>query len=480
MKTNLVIFTLIKVIIGLENRTTELVESEDIHHYHQITTNISTFDSEVTIEIVEEASHPATEEVQATTTPGSLNQDFLFVDVPNFEIEETSNRIRKNAFKVMIATQGYSRTTRPSTSETRSTKTTEKSWWLSRLRNIRKKTSTVLTATTTLNMVTETSTPQYLDYEATTTPTIFAYTAETTLIPSETYNEDTSTAPSPSVTSVTSPTTLLSYSSTVSSSIKEATTLSSSQLVTEQTEGYIYTDTIKVEFETETNETEADIETESIETDADIETESIETDAIIETESIETAPDQHKLQVPSSQLELETEPEMTERSTVYKVYRSEKALYLLALIIPCLLLVVLVVVWLYLRRRKLWGRREELKMYEAGSVEEERLMTMKTAIPHSARQSLPNISVEMKDEIHYNSLAELSSSSRGDSPKQFYDADCARKRWQSDGNEVDSVDSFLTEAVRWRSEDWEKDQSFMTMLARRLEVVDSKAEITEL
>ena len=86
------------------------------------------------------------------------------------------------------------------------------------------------------------------------------------------------------------------------------------------------------------------------------------------------------------------------------------------------------------------------------------------------------------DEIHYNSMADLSSSSRGDSPKQTLDTDLSRKRWQSDGNEVDECcrDSLLTERGKWKSEDWEKDQSFMTMLARRLELVDSKAEITEL
>ena len=86
------------------------------------------------------------------------------------------------------------------------------------------------------------------------------------------------------------------------------------------------------------------------------------------------------------------------------------------------------------------------------------------------------------DEIHYNSMADLSSSSRGDSPKQSLHTDCGRKRWQSDGNELDDCcrDSLLTEGTKWKSEDWEKDQSFMTMLARRLELVDSKAEITEL
>ena len=81
----------------------------------------------------------------------------------------------------------------------------------------------------------------------------------------------------------------------------------------------------------------------------------------------------------------------TERTIVYKVYKSEKALYFLALIIPCLLLVV-VVACLYLRRRV--GSREEHKMYEAGEVEEQRLM--KPSLSNTARQSLPNISAEMK------------------------------------------------------------------------------------
>ena len=86
------------------------------------------------------------------------------------------------------------------------------------------------------------------------------------------------------------------------------------------------------------------------------------------------------------------------------------------------------------------------------------------------------------DEIHYNSMAELSSSSRGDSPKQACDTDCSRRRWQSDGKEIDDCcqDSLLKESHKWKSEDWEKDQSFMANLAKRLEVVDSRAEITEL
>ena len=76
----------------------------------------------------------------------------------------------------------------------------------------------------------------------------------------------------------------------------------------------------------------------------------------------------------------------------------------------------------------------------------------------------------------------LNDVSRDNSPcHEKGDVESARKRWQSDGVEVldDCQEPMLT-GNKWKSEDWEKDQSFMTMLARRLEMVDSKAEITEL
>ena len=64
---------------------------------------------------------------------------------------------------------------------------------------------------------------------------------------------------------------------------------------------------------------------------------------------------------------------------------------------------------------------------------------------------------------------------------EVVDVENARKRWQSDGNEVEkSRENMLQEKGKWKSEDWEKDQSFMVMMAKRLEVVDSRAEITEL
>ena len=77
----------------------------------------------------------------------------------------------------------------------------------------------------------------------------------------------------------------------------------------------------------------------------------------------------------------------------------------------------------------------------------------------------------------------VSNVSREDnSPKQeVADVENARKRWQSDGNEMErSQENLLREKGKWKSEDWEKDQSFMVMMAKRLEVVDSRAEITEL
>lgn len=79
--------------------------------------------------------------------------------------------------------------------------------------------------------------------------------------------------------------------------------------------------------------------------------------------------------------------------------------------------------------------------------------------------------------IHYSSLNELSSNES--SP------DIAGKRWQSSGLEVeksrpDKPNEGWTSHQRWKSEDWEKDQSFIAMLAKRLEHVDSRAEVTEL
>ena len=97
----------------------------------------------------------------------------------------------------------------------------------------------------------------------------------------------------------------------------------------------------------------------------------------------------------------EAEPGVTERTVVYKVYSSEKVLYLVAVITPSILLpLLLLLLWFYLRRRSVWGRGEEEKKFPGGP-EGERLMTMIPGARQSViflvpGQSLPNISLELK------------------------------------------------------------------------------------
>ena len=82
--------------------------------------------------------------------------------------------------------------------------------------------------------------------------------------------------------------------------------------------------------------------------------------------------------------------------------------------------------------------------------------------------------------LHGSSLSNMSID-KNTSKSEAVDVENARKRWQSDGNEVEkNQENMLQEKGKWKSEDWEKDQSFMVMMARRLEVVNSRAEITEL
>ena len=84
--------------------------------------------------------------------------------------------------------------------------------------------------------------------------------------------------------------------------------------------------------------------------------------------------------------------------------------------------------------------------------------------------------------VQYSSLNELNSP--GNSPKPG-GKEISHKRWQSDDLDAEKkaqdapVDGW-TPHQRWKSEDWEKDQSFIALLARRLEHVDSRAEVTEL
>jgi len=88
--------------------------------------------------------------------------------------------------------------------------------------------------------------------------------------------------------------------------------------------------------------------------------------------------------------------------------------------------------------------------------------------------------------VQYSSLNELNSTEN--SPKPC-GGENPRKRWQSDDLEAKEgkvegwniiKKDLCSERQRWKSEDWEKDQSFIAMLAKRLEHVDSSAEITEL
>eukprot|EP00090_Calanus_glacialis_P003779 TRINITY_DN12808_c0_g1_i1.p1 TRINITY_DN12808_c0_g1~~TRINITY_DN12808_c0_g1_i1.p1 ORF type:complete len:199 (-),score=73.07 TRINITY_DN12808_c0_g1_i1:56-598(-) len=84
--------------------------------------------------------------------------------------------------------------------------------------------------------------------------------------------------------------------------------------------------------------------------------------------------------------------------------------------------------------------------------------------------------------VQYSSLNELNSTENSPKPGG---KEISTKRWQSDDLDAEkkaqdaTVDGW-TPHQRWKSEDWEKDQSFIALLARRLEHVDSRAEVTEL
>jgi len=109
------------------------------------------------------------------------------------------------------------------------------------------------------------------------------------------------------------------------------------------------------------------------------------------------------------------------------------------------------------------------------------------------RNSLPNLSKKSTNKpsedsqeypdppvVQYSSLNELNSNENSPQP-----GDISSKRWQSSGFEAEKsysdppAESWNSQQ-RWKSEDWEKDQSFIAMLAKRLEHVDSRAEVTEL
>lgn len=190
----------------------------------------------------------------------------------------------------------------------------------------------------------------------------------------------------------------------------------------------------------------------------------------------------------------------TARTVVYTLQGDSSVLYVVIATIPCLLLILITLGWLCLRRQtKLRSRFESKDSYvivPKSEVAEDTsfltnmtssttLRTIPDVVPNSVflapGVSLPNIN---KNDMSWEtgtgqSLSDLSLP--GQSPGAP-DIEAGRKRWQSDNRELDPSVGCETPlvGVRWRSEDWEKDQGFMTMIARRLEVINSNAEITEL
>lgn len=185
---------------------------------------------------------------------------------------------------------------------------------------------------------------------------------------------------------------------------------------------------------------------------------------------------------------------------IYSFQASVSAVYVVVCTAPCVLLLLLTLAGLAIRRRSQLSRhRHDSKTYAivpaAAEAADSSLLTavtstatLRSSLLHPGL-SLPNIT---KYELAREAAAapgrgqsarsvSRSSLSVASSPDRRLEAEAGRKRWQSDGAELEAgEDTALSPGSRWRSEDWEKDQSFMVMLARRLEVVDSKAEITEL
>jgi len=193
----------------------------------------------------------------------------------------------------------------------------------------------------------------------------------------------------------------------------------------------------------------------------------------------------------------------TTRTVVYSLQGSSSLLYVAVVTIPCLLLVLATLGWLCMRRQsKLRPRLDSKDSYaivprseEAGDTSFLTSMTSSTTlrtipdvVPNivylSPGVSMPNIN---KNNMSWEtgtgrSMSDLSSPGQSPGARDI-EAGRKRQRWQSDNNELDPIvgcDTPLVGGGRWRSEDWEKDQSFMNMMARRLEVVNSNAEITEL
>jgi len=206
---------------------------------------------------------------------------------------------------------------------------------------------------------------------------------------------------------------------------------------------------------------------------------------------------------PGLQNILEVDTFLTEQTSIISINENINLLYVIIASIPCVLLLLLSIVWICVKRRSKQRTMRSSRSYVMVSKEDAdssmmtnltstaTLRTIPDLIPTSARHSavflipghsMPNINnYDLKDDSVFIGKS-LNDVSRDNSPcHEKGDVESARKRWQSDGVEVldDCQEPMLT-GNKWKSEDWEKDQSFMTMLARRLEAVDSKAEITEL
>ena len=190
---------------------------------------------------------------------------------------------------------------------------------------------------------------------------------------------------------------------------------------------------------------------------------------------------------------------------IYSFQASVSAVYVVVCTAPCvlLLLLLLTLAGLAIRRRSQLSRhRHDSKTYAivpaaAGAELEAADSSLLTAVTSTAtlRSSLLHPGLSLPNITKYELAREAaaapgrgqsarsvsrSSLSVASSPDRRLEAEAGRKRWQSDGAELEAGEDTALSPGRWRSEDWEKDQSFMVMLARRLEVVDSKAEITEL
>ena len=169
--------------------------------------------------------------------------------------------------------------------------------------------------------------------------------------------------------------------------------------------------------------------------------------------------------------------------------------------LPACLLLLSLLLWLFIRSRL--GRSAPTpaqskgqRYHEVAVEEEDQAGPVKGRAP--LRQSLPALNLNISTDSGASSCHSLSEvhSSRSNSP-QCRSADrltaglaalpATRHRWQSDGKRTGgrararhSVCVDRLTQYKWRSEDWEKDTKFMTLIARRLELGNSNAEITEL